>query len=166
MTTSNDAPPPPEAPGSPGPAADPGTAPPGFEPFARPVGGYFRQLGPIWQRDDGRGGLVLALRVSEAHTNIQGYAHGGMLLTVADGALGINVVGRRQPRQAMVTVSLSSEFLSGVRPGDWLEAHVSLLRMSKQLGFADCMLRVGPRDVLRASGVFAVVDRAVPALDG
>lgn len=142
------------------------TPPPGYVPFVGPVGHYFRQLGPLYQRDDGQGGRSLALFIDESHTNIQGYAHGGMLLTVADGALGINVVSRRQPRQAMVTVSLSSEFLSGLQPGEWLEAHTSVLRMSKLLGFADCMLRVGTRDVLRASAVFAVVDRPVPALDG
>jgi acyl-coenzyme A thioesterase PaaI-like protein len=88
--------------------------------------------------------------------------HGGMLTTLADGALGINLALARGKRGAQVTVSLTADFLSGARVGDWLEAHVVVTRMGQRLAYANCDLKVGARHVLRSSAVFAFVDRPLP----
>jgi len=136
--------------------------PDGFE-LLQVGGGYFKQLGPVYGRAQAAGGMVVALRVAEQHLNIQGVAHGGMLATVADGALGRNVAIARGKRQAQVTVSLTADFLSGARLGDWLEAHVTVTRMGQRLAYANCDLMVGTRQVLRSSAVFAFVDRPWPA---
>ena len=111
-------------------------------------------------------GVVIALRVAERHLNIQGITHGGMLVTLADGALGINIAMARERRSAQVTVSLSADFLSGGRLGDWLEAHTTITRMGQRMAYANCDLRVGTRHVLRSSGVFAFVDRPWPPAAG
>src|SRR4249920_2914778 len=149
----------PESDGNPAAVTD---VPAGFNPLH--VGGaYFQQLGPVYSRrvDDG-GGVVIALRVSERHLNIQGITHGGMLATLADGALGINIAMARERRSAQVTVSLTADFLSGGRLGDWLEAHTTITRMGQRMAYASCDLKVGTRHVLRSSGVFAFVDRPWP----
>lgn len=126
-------------------------------------GPYFRQMGPAYLRlsDDGKSG-VLALRVAANHLNVQGISHGGMLTTMADSALGMNLSLARGRRGGQVTVSLTADFLSGAREGDWLEAHVVITRMGKRLAYANCDLKVGARHVLRSSAVFAIVDRPVP----
>jgi len=134
--------------------------PEGFTPLPGPFGPYFNALGPIYQRPGAGGTLCMALRLTEAHLNIQGFAHGGMLLTLADGALGINLGQQRQPPQRHVTVSMSADFLSSVKVGDWLEAHVSVRKLGRRLSFGECLLQVGERVVLRASGVFSVVERS------
>ncbi len=145
---------------SPDPAA-PTPIPEGFTLLT--LGGpYFRALGPVYSRRAEGGSLVLALCVAEQHLNIQGVTHGGMLTTVADGALGINIAIARGKRGGQVTVSLSADFLSGARLGDWLEAQVTLTRMGQRLAYANCDLRVGARHVLRSSAVFAFVDRPLP----
>jgi uncharacterized protein (TIGR00369 family) len=114
----------------------------------------------VYVRRQGEGpGIVIGLRVAEPHTNIQGLAHGGMLATVADAALGMNLGLARGQRGAQVTVSLNMDFLSSARVGDWLEAHVKVTRLGQRLGFAECQLRVGDKPVLRASAVFSKVDR-------
>lgn len=125
-------------------------------------GPYFRALGPVYFRRLDGGGLVLALRVAEQHLNIQGVAHGGMLATLADGALGINISVARGKRGGQVTVSLNADFLSGARLHDWLEAHVTITRVGQRLAYANCDLRVGSRHVLRSSAVFAFVERQLP----
>jgi uncharacterized protein (TIGR00369 family) len=136
--------------------------PEGFEPLDR-GGAYFRQLGPVYMRREGSGG-VIALRVAERHLNSQLITHGGMLTTLADSALGINVAMARGTRRAgQVTVSLSADFLSPARMGDWLEAHVTVTRIGHSMGYANCDLKVGTRHVLRSSGVFAFHDRPLPA---
>lgn len=151
-------------PPSPPDTTDADAPPPGFAPL-RVGGPYFRQLGTVYSRPADAGGVVVALRVTERHLNIQGITHGGMLATLADGALGINVALARGRRGAQVTVSLSVDFLSGARVGDWLEAHTVITRLGKRLAYASCDLRVGERQVLRSSAVFSLVDRPAPGGD-
>lgn len=130
----------------------------------RDAGGpYFRALGPVYMRPRPEGGVVLGLRVAEGHLNIQGFTHGGMLATLADGALGVNIAMARGKRGAQVTVSLTADYLSSARLGDWLEAHVTVTRTGRTLAYANCDLKVGDRHVLRSSAVFAFVDRPLPA---
>ena len=129
-------------------------------------GPYFRLMGPVYVRPGAAGTSILALRVAKSHLNIQGVTHGGMLTTLADGALGINLALARGRRGGQVTVSLTADFLSGAREGDWLEAHVVITRLGRQLAYANCDLKVGERQVLRSSAVFAIVDRPLPQATG
>ena len=124
-------------------------------------GGYFRQLGPVYIRREGAGAVV-GLRIAEQHLNMGGVAHGGMLTTVADSALGINISLARGKRGGQVTVTLSADFLASARRGEWMEAHVEVTRLGRTLAYANCELRAGERRILRASGVFAFVDRPLP----
>lgn len=147
-----------------GPAA--GDAPPEGFVALPPSGAYFDTLGTVHGRREGEHGMVLGVRVGPRHANITGVAHGGMLATLADSALGVNIARARKLRSAQVTVTLNLDFLSSALQGDWLEAHVRVTRIGSRLGFADCELRVGDRIVLRATGVFAFVDRPLPERRG
>ncbi|MEY4563347.1 MAG: hypothetical protein RLZZ618_2624 [Pseudomonadota bacterium] len=120
-------------------------------------GPYFSNMGPHYRRSDDSATLVIGVRVGAKHTNTLGITHGGMLVTLADAALGMNMSMTRKPSQPMVTVSLSSDFLGSAHPGEWLEAHVRVTKHGRRLSFAECELRVGERLVLRCSGVFSVI---------
>lgn len=141
--------------------ADSADVPAGFERISH-GGPYFAALGPVYGKPaaDGSGTVVVALRVEDKHTNVLGVTHGGMLATLADCALGMNVVLSRKPQQSMVTVSLTSDFLSSAKPGEWLEAHVTVRRQGARLAFAECLLKVAERVILRASGVFSLTGRS------
>ncbi len=132
--------------------------PEGFKPLDR-GGPYFAHLGPLFSRRDEANMVVIGLRVVKKHTNMLGITHGGMLVTFADGALGINLSIARNPPQSMVSVHLSSDFLDSARPGDWLEAHVRVHKQGTRLSFAECELTVGDKTILRCNGVFAVIGR-------
>ena len=133
-----------------------GTVPPGYAALER-GGAWFRALGPLYQRQADDGTVIVAVRVSASHANVMGIAHGGMLMTLADGAMEINLnllrSGERM-KQSTVTTTLSSEFLSAAQVGDWLEAHTRIRRNGKRLAFVECTLKVGEREVLHASGTF------------
>jgi uncharacterized protein (TIGR00369 family) len=133
--------------------------PEGFTPFER-GGPFFTQLGPAYTRPADDGGVVVALRVADKHTNGAGITHGGMLTALADSALGINIAIRRKRMSGQVTVSLSVDFLSPAQPGDWLEAFVHIRRVGLRLAFGDCILKVGTREVLRCSAVFSIATLA------
>ena len=105
---------------------------------------------------------MIALRVEEKHLNTRGIAHGGMLVTLADSALGIALATSRTPPTPMVTVNLSTDFADAAHAGDWIEAHVDIQKVGARLAFANCYLVVGNKRILRASGVFAVVPPVKP----
>ena len=141
--------------------------PEGFTRIER--GGHFLgSLGPLYAKKT-EAGLVIAMRIEGKHLNTRGIAHGGMLVTLADSALGIAVANQARERAAeaaaprsFVTVNLSVDFVASAHEGDFVEAHVDIEKVGARLAFATCFLHVGKRRVLRASGVFATVAPAKP----
>ncbi|MFC4274556.1 PaaI family thioesterase [Achromobacter aloeverae] len=140
--------------------------PDGYAPWqpASPYMTHLNQLGAIyWRESDDAFGV----RVTQAHGNNVGIAHGGFLATIADCVLGHVIV--RQRGVAVVTVQLGVEYLNAVKEGDWLEARVRIDKPGKRLVHAACQLEVAGRMVLKANGVFAVIGPASPpsqAFDG
>lgn len=131
-------------------------APPGFERLKR-GGPYMANLGELYcRRNDGE--IVIAMRIADQHTNMRGIAHGGMLSSLADSALGLGLSMHCEGRNSFVTVNLSTDFVDAARPGDWVEAHVDVQKVGARVAFANCFLQVGERRILRASGVFAVMN--------
>ena len=135
--------------------------PEGFQPLKR-GGGYLVSLGPWYYRRDDKNQIVLAIRVEDRHTNIRHIAHGGFLVTMVDTALGIVVSSSREPPQPIVTVSLTTNFITSAEPGDWVEAYVDIDRMGGRLAYASCTLRVGDRCVMTGTGVFALMKPVIP----
>ena len=126
-------------------------------------GGYFANLGPVYVRPVEGGCPMVALSVTDGHLNIAGITHGGMLATLVDSAMGIALFDIRKRRGIdgpQVTVSLTVDYLSSGRVGDWIEAHTRIRKLGRQLAFVDCTLRVGERELVSAHGVFAV--KALP----
>ena len=135
--------------------------PDGFKPLKR-GGEYLTNLGPWHYRLDERGQVVLAIRVEDRHTNIRHIAHGGFLVTMVDTALGIVVSSSREPPQPIVTVSLTTNFVSSAEPGDWVEARVDIDRFGGRLAYASCRLVCGDRLIMTGSGVFALMKPVMP----
>jgi len=130
--------------------------PQGFKALQRGSSRFLSMLGPLYAKDEGNG-VVIGLRIDERHLNTRGVAHGGMLVTLADSALGIVIAMSRTPAHPMATVNLTADFADVARAGDWVEARVDVQKMGKRLAFANCHLWVGDRRILRASGIFAAV---------
>jgi len=130
--------------------------PEGFVPLER-GGPYFQMLGPVYARPAEGRHLVIGLRLEDKHMNAQGIAHGGMLATLADSALGIAINIASEGRRH-ATINLSTDFMLPGRIGDWLEAHVEIDRRGLRLSFATCHLKVGERSIVRANGIFAALE--------
>jgi uncharacterized protein (TIGR00369 family) len=132
-----------------------GEVPAGFERFD---GGadFIDLVGPVYARGEGAG-RVLGLRVEGRHRNAGGVAHGGLLATLVDFALGRAIEVDAEDAKARMTVSLTTDFLRAVETGSWLEAHTRVERLGGTLAFADCSLKVGEDEVVRARAVFAAL---------
>ena len=133
----------------------------GFKALQRGSSRFLSSLGPLYAKEEGSG-VVIGLRIDERHLNTRGVAHGGMLVTLADSALGIVIAMSRTPKHPMMTVNLNADFADVARAGDWVEARVDIQKMGKRFAFASCYLWVGEKRILRASGIFAHAPPAGP----
>jgi uncharacterized protein (TIGR00369 family) len=122
---------------------------------------HIASLGDVYLREsDG----TMALTVTDEHSNLHGIAHGGLLATLADCALGSFVA--RQSGRSVVTVQMSLDYMNAVRAGDWLEAHVQIDKQGRRLIYGSVRLTAGDRVMLKASAVFAVIAASGPVSEG
>ena len=126
--------------------------PGGFEPLFR-TSPYTQTIGPLYHRK-GSDPLVLGVRILDKHANARGFAHGGLLLPLADVALGYALAFRESPPAALVTANISADFAGSAKVGDWVEAHVDIQKSGKRLAFANAYLTANGERILRASAVF------------
>jgi len=116
--------------------------------------GFLNLVGPLYGAQDRDGVWVIALMAGAQHANRYGVVHGGLLATLADVAIGMNLSRAGAMHVDVFTVHLSMDFLGHCSAGDWVEAHVALTKLRGKVRFGDCRLMVGDRMVARGSAVF------------
>lgn len=137
------------------PSAKTAALPPGYTLY--PIAGGFKELaGPLFVKDEGDK-RWFGFRAGEEHTNPDGAVHGGLLMTVIDDILSIVILDTIEPRSLVATVSLNCDFLSPVRPGDWVEGWGEISRLGRELAFVRGALSVAEKAVLNASGVWKIL---------
>lgn len=136
--------------------------PEGFARFAR-SSPFLDLLGPVFHRSTGEA-EIYALRIEPRHLNSRGTAHGGVLATLCDVALGYGTAYTESPPLPLSTVQLCTDFFAPVALGEWLEVHVAVERVGRQLAFAGCHLVAGGQKIGVAKAIFSrppVAPRAV-----
>lgn len=128
-------------------------APAGFAPYEN-QGPFLEHIGPVMVLAHGDD-LVFGVRAEERHANHRGTVQGGFLSTFADFALGRAIEADADDDKDRATVSLTVDFLKPANPGDWIESRTRVDRVGGTLSFADCSLRVGEREIVRARAVYA-----------
>lgn len=133
--------------------------PPGFEKLEI-ASGFVAVNGPLWVRRAAAGEQIeLGMRIEPKHANPMGVCHGGMLMTFADILLAV-VVRHADPALGMMpTVSMSSDFLAPAAVGEFLTGSGRLLKRTRNLAFADGLVRADGRPVLRVSGLLKIPNR-------
>ena len=128
--------------------------PPNFRPVGQlRTSPFLERIGPLFFEWRGKK-LVLGLRIDATHANARGTAHGGLLLTLGDVALGYQMALSQDPPIRATTISMSADFIGGAAVGEWLEAHVDEYQVGSRMAFANAYLMVGEKQVARMSGVF------------
>lgn len=140
--------------------------PNGYQPLSR-IGGFIEMAGPYFfrRRDAGDSPDVFhyGFQTGEAHHNSNGVIHGGALMTFADTAMGATVYFLAQ--RPCATISMTSEFVVAAKPGDWIDARVTIIRQTRSLTFARCTLEGGGAVVLNASGIWKLFPPNIPGHD-
>jgi len=128
--------------------------PDGFEPLFR-TSPFLDTIGPFFYRKDADGTFVIGMRILPKHANGRGGAHGGLLMTLLDIALGYRSGMSQDPPAKLTTASLTTDFVRAPVVGDWVEAHVDVQKVGGRLAFANAFLVVDGERVTRGSAVFA-----------
>jgi acyl-coenzyme A thioesterase 13 len=129
--------------------------PEGFLPYSE-SSPFLDRIVPLYEPDDANG-FALGLFVLDQHCNRRGFAHGGLLVTLADIALGKTCERRSTPPVRLLTTSLVFDFVDIARRGEWIEAQCDFQRTGRAIAFANCYVKRGGDVIGRASGVFKVL---------
>ena len=127
--------------------------PPGFEPLFR-TSPFLETTGPFFYRKEAEA-FVVGLRILPKHANARGSAHGGLLMTLLDIALGYRAALSENPPAPLITASLTADFAGAPKIGDWVEAQVDVQKVGGRLAFANAFLVVNGERIVRGSAVFA-----------
>jgi uncharacterized protein (TIGR00369 family) len=131
-------------------------APEGFAPFPFTTG-FVGVNGPLYARRDADGRIRLGFRVEERHCNPMRIAHGGMLVTFADMQLPFGARFQADLSDRFLpTIHLATDFLAPAPLGAWVEGETEVLRRTRNLVFAQCLVTADGEPCLRASGIFKI----------
>ncbi|KVZ02494.1 PaaI family thioesterase [Burkholderia stagnalis] len=128
----------------------------GFQPLFR-TNPLLDATGPYFYKPM-EDGFVVGLRVQDKHTNASGTIHGGLVAALADVSIGYVTSMSKTPPLRMMTASLTIDYVGTVKMGDWVEAHVSIVKTERRLAFANAVIKVGATPVASAGAVFLVLD--------
>jgi uncharacterized protein (TIGR00369 family) len=121
----------------------------GWKPV-KPIG-FGELIGPIWRLGEARFGFV----VEAKHLNFVDIVHGGMLVTLADQAMGMTA-HRATGGKPHATIELNVQFVGAVRLNEFVEAHCEVVRVTRAIIFMQCKLVVGMRPVANATGIWKI----------
>jgi acyl-coenzyme A thioesterase 13 len=130
-------------------------APAGYEAvFAE--AGFNRYVGPVWWRAADGGDFRFTVR--EVHMNGGGALHGGMMMALADIAMGktVHSLLARDGQRAM-TVSLNCDFIGAVKLGETIVTDVAITRRTRSIVFVTATLAVAERTVMTATGLWKIL---------
>jgi len=119
-------------------------------------GSAFYRWSGIRVADADPGAIRLELDLDDHHRNIQGFAHGGVLATLADAAMGLSVRSALEPGRRHVTVEMGMHYLRPVTTGT-ITASGRAIRVGTEIAYAEAIVTdAAGRDLARASGTYSV----------
>lgn len=134
--------------------------PANFKPF--PFGeGFLATAGPFYyDAGPGADGTRFGFISEAKHGNPNGVIHGGVLVTFADTFMGSAVYYKRG---RCATISLNSEFVTGIEPGKWIEGKAKITKLTTSLAFVRGTVSCEGQTLLTASGIWKLFKKP---LDG
>lgn len=136
---------------------------PAFDPLAHgwemfEGQGFVDHVGPFYIRPEANGLKSFGFVAEPRHANLIGVVHGGMLMTLADRALGVGAWDAAGGKPS-VTIQFDMQFLSAVKMGEFAELTPELVRLTRSLVFMRGTLTVGGKAAAAANGVWKILDQ-------
>lgn len=114
--------------------------------------GFIEHVGPLWELRNA-GSTRFGFIADRRHANLLGVVQGGMLMTFADRALGLQA-WEAADGVPCVTIQFDMQFLSSLRIGEFVELCPEVVRRTTTLVFLRGMLMAGSRSIAAASGIW------------
>ncbi len=109
---------------------------------------------PLFSRIDEQGVVEIGVCLATPHCNSRGMAHGGLIASLADNAMGLTYARSLGQPTGMVTVNLNIDFVAAGQVGEWLQISPRLIRSGRKMGFVDALITSNGRTIARANAVF------------
>lgn len=119
--------------------------------------GFIDLVGPLWRLRDNDVDRY-AVHTMPKHRNRRGVVQGGMLMTLADRAMGATA-RRNDPGVAQATVQMNMNFIDAAQIGELLVAECRIDRSTRSLVFVSGVLTQGSRTVGTCSGVWKILGK-------
>jgi uncharacterized protein (TIGR00369 family) len=103
--------------------------------------------------------IILGLWLAKPHTNARGFVHGGLIAALTDKAMGHSCGHKMGGTHSLVTVSMSIDFISSARIGQWLTVETDVIKTGSTNCFAQCFVKADNVAIARANGTFRVVPK-------
>ena len=133
------------------------TPPPeNYRPYEGNDGGFATHVGPLYVDERQMLSPRFAFLPGTHHANHAGVVHGGMLMTLSDQILGLTVRANAGTH-AVVTVSLTCQFVTAARPGHWIEGWAEIIHRAGKLFFIRGTLVSGGVPVMTSNGIWKQV---------
>jgi uncharacterized protein (TIGR00369 family) len=114
---------------------------------------------PIWSKRTERA-VIIALRLALPHTNSRGLAHGGLISSLADNAMGASCGHVLGGGTRLLTASLTVDFIGAATISQWLQVEPEVIKTGRTLCFAQCLVTADGVTCARASATFSVVQKS------
>jgi uncharacterized protein (TIGR00369 family) len=122
-----------------------------FDPFEAHLGPYFDRAVA--------GAREFAILLDDRHTNAQGVAHGGTLLTFADSCFGYAIWDATDNGNC-VTVSQQSNFLAAASSGDLVTCRPEITRKTREILFIRGDFHVGDKVIFTATAIWKLFPKS------
>lgn len=119
---------------------------------------FLDMAGPYFVRHDPER-IVVGTRIHKGQINHIKVAHGGVLGTLADVALSLQVHEAEDPPLPVATMNLSTNYLAAAKLDDWVEAHADIDRISKRTAYCSGRILCGDTVLMTMTAVFAILRR-------
>lgn len=130
--------------------------PPGWS-LAPDNDGFIGHVGPLLITGE-TGSRRYGFLARDKHANLLGVVQGGMLMSLADRALGL--VGWEDGGQPCVTVQFDMQFVASARIGEFVEVAPQVVRRTRSMLFLRGDLHADGRLVAAAAGVWRILPAA------
>ncbi|SFB30242.1 uncharacterized domain 1-containing protein [Rhizobium sp. NFR07] len=118
--------------------------------------GFIKLVGPVFHKVTTAGEGRFRFLAEPKHKNRAGFVQGGMLMTLADRAMG-KTARQNNPDRPQATVQFDMQFLEPARIGETVEITCTVVRETRHLVFMRGELFVEDRHIASAHGVWKII---------
>ena len=126
--------------------------------IGKPDGRFHDLLGQMYFRVSPNG-VESKMDTDRRHSNGLGFLHGGFLMSFVDMAMFAIIRSRFTKGEGAVTLSCATDFLTGGRPGEPIEAHGEVLKETGKLFFVRGLVTQGGDNVCSFTGTMRKITR-------